>query len=45
MKIYNVDIIMDKPPIKPDMRHDWLIRQAEDMAVITDKEIGYYYTA
>jgi len=36
MKIYNVEIFLGNPTVKVDLRHAWLIRQAEDCMNITD---------
>jgi hypothetical protein len=36
MKIYGIEIQINQSPVKVDMRHDWLIRQADDLQVVTD---------
>lgn len=39
MKIYGVEITGIQSVAKPDLRHDWLVRQYEDCKVMTDRAI------
>lgn len=39
MKIYGITITVIPSVTKPDLRHDWLVRQYEDCVEISNKAI------